>query len=79
LSARLYGGSYVENSLSALPVPRIKGEAEVDVSFTRGGGSYSLAVVANATYNPALTDPWDYWSANVRLGYTARLPKLLAP
>jgi hypothetical protein len=79
LSARLYAGSYVENALSALPTPRIKGEAETDVSFTRGNGTYLLGVVANATYNAALSAPWDYWSAYVRLGYTAKLPKLLAP
>ncbi len=83
LSARIYGGSYLEEAFTAAEIPRIKGEAETDVSLTRGNGTYSLAVVANATYNlalaAALADPWDYWSVYVRLGYTAKLPKLRAP
>jgi tetratricopeptide (TPR) repeat protein len=79
LSARLYAGPYVEDALSAAPLSRIKGEAQVDVSLAHGSGTWTASAVANATYNAALVQPWDYWSLSMRLGYSAKLPRLLAP
>ena len=79
LSLRAYAGTFQVGILGASPTRRIKGEAEADVSFSQGDGTFTLTVIGNATYNPALGNPWDYWSAFVRLGYTTKLPRLLAP
>ena len=79
LSFRGYGGSYqdVENGVAE---NRIKGEAEADMSLTGGGATWSLTLLGNATYNlqSGMAQPWDYWSLFLRLGYSLKLPTLLA-
>ena len=79
LSLRGYGGSYqdVENGA---PMSRVKAEAEADVNLTSGGATWSLTMLGNATYNlGGIVQPWDYWSLLLRLGYSVKLPGLLAP
>jgi hypothetical protein len=79
LSLRAYGGGYQE-SVSGVPVNRFKGEAEADVNLTSGGATWSLTMLGNATYNlGGIAQPWDYWSLFLRLGYSLKLPGLLAP
>ncbi len=83
LSLRAYGGTFQERTLAASNfVPRIKAEAEANVSFTRGNATWTLTAIANTTYNTTLApavNPWDYWSAFVRLGYSLKMPEQLAP
>ena len=80
LSLRAYGGTFQERALAADAfVPRIKCEAEANVSLARGNSTWTLTALADATYNAAAADPWDYWSAFVRLGYSLKMPEVLAP
>jgi len=80
LSLRAYGGTFQERVLaSGAFVPRIKGEAEANVSLARGNATWTLTALATTTYNAAANNPWDYWSAFVRLGYSLKMPELLAP
>ncbi|MBE3065414.1 MAG: hypothetical protein IMZ69_10410, partial [Spirochaetes bacterium] len=80
LSLRAYGGTFQERTLaSGAFVPRIKGEAEANVSLARGNSTWTLTALANTTYNAAAAPAWDYWSAFVRLGYSLKMPELLAP
>jgi tetratricopeptide (TPR) repeat protein len=80
LSLRGYGGTFQERTLALGDfVPRIKGEAEANVSLAKGNATWTLTALANATYNAAAANPWDYWSAFVRLGYSLKMPEQLAP
>jgi Flp pilus assembly protein TadD len=79
LSLRGYGGSY-QDVEGGVPVSRVKGEGEADVSLTSGDATWSLTMIGNATYNlGGAAQPWDYWSLFLRLGYSLKLPGLLAP
>jgi hypothetical protein len=78
LSLRTFGGTYMEKAFEPGTIHRFKGEVEADASVTAGTGTWNLTVLGNATYN--FDSPsWDYWSIFVRLGYTLKLPNLLAP
>jgi hypothetical protein len=59
-------------------IHRFKGEVEADASVTAGNGTWNLTVLGNTTYNFDAPS-WDYWSIFLRLGYTLKLPDLLAP
>ena len=45
----------------------------------RGNSTWTLTALADATYNAAAANRWDYWSAFVRLGYSMKMPEVLAP
>ncbi|NOY07648.1 MAG: hypothetical protein GXP33_02270 [Spirochaetes bacterium] len=85
LSLRGYGGTYQENIFDpAQTKRRLKLEGEVNINLTSGSGYYYLGAMANGTYcynSPDAADlnTWDYWSLYFKLGYTAKLPNLLAP
>jgi len=53
-------------------------ESEVIVELSRGEASYSFGAGFNHTWTLPDYDS-DYWSLVVRLGFSARLPRLLAP
>lgn len=79
LSLRAYGGTYQEKLLATGSfVPRIKAEGEANVSLVKGNATWTLTALATTTYNTA-SALWDYWSAFVRLGFTTRMPEILAP
>jgi hypothetical protein len=79
LSLRAYGGTFQERVLGPAPTFRVKAEGQADISFSHGNGTFTLTMLGNATYNPSIASPWDYWSGFVRMGYTTGLPRLLAP
>ncbi len=80
LALRAYGGTFQERTLAADGfIPRIKAEAEANVSIAKGNATWTLTALADATYNAAAADPWDYWSAFIRLGYSLKMPEVLAP
>jgi tetratricopeptide (TPR) repeat protein len=80
ISLRGYGGSYQEYIFDAVHTNMnwIKAEGEADVTLTHGDAIWSLTALGNATYNLGTT-LWDYWSLYLKLGYTIKLPRLLAP
>jgi Flp pilus assembly protein TadD len=77
VSLRGYCGSYQENVLSASPAQWVKVEGQADLSWTRGGSTWTLTALGDATWKLAAS-AWDYWSLYARLGYTLKLPDLLA-
>ena len=78
LSLRLFGGDYLEMAFEPGTIHRFKGEAELNAGVTHGNGTWNLTLLGNATWNFD-TPSWDYWSLFLRLGYTLKLPDLLAP
>ncbi|GEM_PF-1056822 len=85
LSLRGYGGTFQEKILQPGEAKRrIKAEGEADINLTSGNGYYYIGGVVNGTYcyqapSPDLINKWDYWSFYLKIGYTAKLPNLLAP
>jgi hypothetical protein len=78
LSLRAFGGDYLELAFQPGTIHRFKGEAEADATLTHGNGTWKLTLLGNTTWNFD-TQSWDYWSLFLRLGYTLKLPDLLAP
>jgi Flp pilus assembly protein TadD len=79
LGLRAYGGTFQRKTLATDSwVPRIKAEAEANVSLSKGNATWTLTAVGTTTYNQ-LSSSWDYWFAFVRLGCSMKMPTLLAP
>ena len=88
LSLRLSGAYFGEELFdigaptAGSPVHRAQLEGELGVEYSRGEAVYFLSAQLLATYRftqPIPTTAWDYWLAAVRMGFNARLPRLLAP
>jgi len=85
LSLRAYGGTYQENIFEpSLAKRRYKLEGEANINFTAGNGYYYMGGMVNGTYcyespDTSAVNTWDYWSVYFKLGYTAKLPDILAP
>ena len=76
LSLRLDGGVYATELLSgAAPPAQLTAEAEGRVEISRGEGTYYLSALYSGTFSDTSVS---YWSGRLRIGYTARLPRLLA-
>lgn len=67
LSFRAAGGSYMEELSSAT----FQMDLEANINYYRGESAYTLGSAFSATR--------DYWSLVLRVGYSAKLPRLLAP
>ncbi len=79
LGLRAYGGTFQRKTLATDGwAPRIKAEAEANVSLEKGNATWSLTAVGTTTYDQ-LASTWDYWFAFVRLGCSMKMPSLLAP
>jgi hypothetical protein len=78
LSARAFGGDYLELAFQPGTIHRFKAEAEADASVTHGNGTWKLTLLGNTTWNFDVQS-WDYWSLFLRLEYSLKLPALLAP
>jgi Flp pilus assembly protein TadD len=78
LSLRAFGGYYLELAFQPGTIHRFKGEVEANASVASGNGTWNLTFLGNGTWNFDAPS-WDYWSMFVRLGYTLKLPDLLAP
>lgn len=80
LSLRGFVGTYQQYLLDpGLTISRAKLEAELNANLTRGNSTWALTAMFTATYKPSLASPRDYWSAFVRVSYSAKLPSVLAP
>lgn len=80
LSLRGFLGSYQEHLLEpGLTISRAKLEAELNANLARGSTTWGITAMVTATYNPSIAEPWDYWSALVRVSCTVKLPEVLAP
>jgi len=93
VSLRASGASYREKLLSAGafvkspvedPIKRLQLEGEANLSLIKGEATYSVRVLANSTWcywkqNQPVDWDRDYWSLYLSLGYSARMPRLLAP
>jgi tetratricopeptide (TPR) repeat protein len=77
LSLRAYGGVYQQRlfgeQYGLAPGTYAKVEVQADASLTRDGSGYTLTLLGNTTF------PASYWSLYLRLDYTLKLPRLLAP
>ena len=78
LSLRAYGGSYLELAFEPGTIHRFKAEGQADVSYTSGNAAVTLTALGNGTWNSD-TPSWDYWSIFLKLGFTLKLPDLIAP
>ena len=94
ISLRAAAGAYLENVIpsedeSVRSVGRLKLDFEGNIQLSRGHTGFYAGILFSTTYRfpspdtDALPDPtensWDYWSIFLKLGYTTRLPRLLAP
>ena len=77
ITARGSGGLQIEQ-LTTSPVRRAKVDGELDIELGLGESSLSVGAHAGRTYGISGGGD-DYWSVSLRLGFTARLPRLLAP
>jgi len=84
LSFRAAGGSYMEELSSATEIrKRIQMDLEANINYYRGESAYNLGAAFSTTYRyypeNLPESQWDYWSLVIRVGYSAKLPRLLAP
>lgn len=84
LSFRAAGGSYMEELSSTTEIrKRIQMEIEANINYYRGDSVYNLGGAFSTTYRyypESLPESqWDYWSLVISVGYSAKLPRLLAP
>ena len=73
--------SFLEKIFTSM-IERVQVEVEGNINFSKGETVYTLGALFTTTYKyspPAPANPWDYWSFYISLGYSANLPKLLAP
>ena len=79
LSLRGYVGSY-QDLVSGVPSNQVQGEVDANGDLTSGNGTWSLsASFGNTATSLGIAQPGSYWSVNVRLGYSVKLPTLMAP
>jgi len=71
LSFRAAGGSYMEELSSAT----FQMDLEANINYYRGNSVYNLG----AAFSGLPVSQWDYWSLVLRVGYSAKLPRLLVP
>ena len=76
LSFRTDAGLYGTGLGSTAAAWSLLVEADGRIELTKGESTYYLSLLANASFDePSLPD---YWSAFLRMGYTAKLPRLLS-
>ncbi len=77
-SLRGFAGTYQQQLTSPSPISFLKFEGEATASLTQGTSAYTLDAVYDIAV-PTVAGPATYWSLVVRLGYSMKLPEILAP
>lgn len=78
VSLRAGAGIYDEEIISnAELTPLLNLEAETRIEFTKGDSTYFLSILGSGTFDEFPNA--EYWSVSANLGFSAKLPKLLAP
>lgn len=76
LSARTDAGLYAVDAFNPGTSGDLSLEASGRIEYTKGDSTYYLDVLGSSTIDRF--PEFEYWSGSLRLGYTARLPRLLA-
>ena len=77
LSFRADAGLYAADSFNPGASGDMLFEAEARAELTKGDSTYYLSLLGSATFDEYAALP-KYWAAFLRMGYTAKLPRLLA-
>ncbi len=86
ISMLALGSAYLANVTTDAITKSFKLEAELGLEFINGDSTYTLGVNFSDAFvfspdatNLSATEGWDYWSMDLKFGFSARLPKLLSP
>jgi Flp pilus assembly protein TadD len=79
LGGRANVSSFTSHTFSSDIIKYVQMEFEASVELSRGEASYSLSAGFTNTREYEPVTQWDYWSFVVRLGFSSRMPRLLAP
>jgi tetratricopeptide (TPR) repeat protein len=79
----LSGGVFYVTQYELYPLPeskqRLKIQADASLEYTRGNGTIYVKPEFVMTPNLVIPDSlWDYWDIYIAVGYTAKIPSLLA-
>jgi hypothetical protein len=79
LNGRANVSSFTSHTFSSDIIRYVQMDFEAGLELSRGEASYSLSAGFTSTRETEPVQQWDYWALVVRLGFSSRLPRLLAP